>query len=177
METKLYFVLGGPASGKSTLCKKIIHENPGVIHISVGELLKNEIGKGMEVGQTIYDYIKAAKIVPDNITFDILMKELSKHDGKTILVDGYPRDTKNNDYFKTHKPMSMIVQKILFLDCHDHVMMERVIYRNGNRFDDDIEIMKQRINMFRTQTMNVVHIDCIKTPNEIYDSIQYMFTK
>ena len=193
METHLYFVLGGPACGKSTLCQKIINEKSvaNIIHISVGELLKNEIKKGTEIGKIIYEYIRNANIVPDNITFDVLIKEISQWFGKTILVDGYPRNKENNEYFKTHKPTNINVQNILFLDCDDNALIERVKHRNTNneinRFDDDSEIIKKRINTFRTQTMQVIdeykhqgmtiYIDCTKNPNEIFDSIKYLFNQ
>ena len=191
METKIYFILGGPACGKSTLCQKIINENTSknINHISVGELLMNEIKKESDIGKTIYEYIKNALIVPDNITFDILMNELSKYTDQIILIDGYPRNMENYEYFKTNCQSHIKVQKVLYLDCQDDVLIARVNNRNSNtknsRFDDDIEIIKKRINTFRTQTIQVineyetqgmiVHIDCTKNPNEIFDSIKHLF--
>lgn len=110
MNTILFFVLGGPACGKSTLCKKII-DKYDTIHISVGELLMKEIKKNTELGKIIYSYIKNSVIVPDKITFDILMIEVSNYYGKTILIDGYPRNIENNEYFKKNIPSNVIVKK------------------------------------------------------------------
>lgn len=187
-QTKLYFVLGGPACGKSTLCKKIQKEF-SFVHISVGELLMNEIEKESEIGNIIYEYIKNAIIVPNDITFNILMKEVSKYSGMAILVDGYPRNQENNAYFKKHVPSHITLEKVLFLDCDDNIMIERVKSRNHNncvaRFDDDPEIIKKRINTFKTQTMQVIdeynnkkmliHVDCSKHPDKIFDSIKHLF--
>ncbi|QKF93917.1 adenylate kinase/UMP-CMP kinase [Fadolivirus algeromassiliense] len=186
--TNIIVVLGGPACGKSTICKKIT-DNFDIVHISVGELLMQEIDKNTELGQNIFEYINKAVIVPPKITFDLFIRELSKYNGKTVLVDGYPRNQENHTYFKSNIPSNVNLKQILFLDCDVDVMINRVINRNKNstkvRFDDDIEIIKKRIHIFNTQTMQVIdeyatkgimiRIDCSKTPDEIFESIKYLF--
>lgn len=188
MITTLFLVLGGPACGKSTLCKTILSRHD-MIHISVGELLMLEIEKNTELGKTIYQYIQNSIIVPAKITFDIMIAEISKYPGKTILLDGYPRNQENNEYFKKNIPSSIILKKVLFLKCDDDLMIRRVTQRNQNndkiRFDDDINVIKKRIHVFNTQTMIVVNeynekkqvvtLDCMQSPNDMVDSIEQLF--
>lgn len=68
-------------------------------------------------------------------------------------------------------------------------MIERVKNRNENndqvRFDDNIDIIKKRIYTFNTQTMSVINeynkqglvikLDCTRSPNDIFNSIEYLF--
>ncbi|CAL9750643.1 unnamed protein product [Musa acuminata subsp. burmannicoides] len=67
------FVLGGPGSGKGTQCAKIV-ENFGFTHLSAGDLLRAEIKSGSENGSMISSMIKEGKIVPSEVTVELLQR-------------------------------------------------------------------------------------------------------
>ena len=54
---------GGPGSGKGTQCTRIVEEF-GYIHLSAGDLLRQEVAKGNEIGQNIEEIMKEGKLVP-----------------------------------------------------------------------------------------------------------------
>ena len=198
------FVIGGPACGKSSLCKSIIdhynHNHNGkkqIRHISVGELLKKEIASGSENGKLIINFINQSIIVPAELTFSLLLKELEfcrttreTQETQILLIDGYPRDKENKDYFDNHKPQFLNVLKVLYIECDKNIMMERSNRRSASnglngeiRFDDSIKIIEERIKVFFSVTMNVIQeyndnsadllltVDGSKTPDEILHDV------
>lgn len=54
---------GGPGSGKGTQCAKIVEEF-GYVHLSAGDLLRQEVAKGIERGQMIENIMKEGNLVP-----------------------------------------------------------------------------------------------------------------
>ena len=64
-------IFGAPGSGKGTQSDKIVAKY-GFKHISTGDVLRNEIKNGTELGKTADSYIKDGKLLPDSLMTDIL---------------------------------------------------------------------------------------------------------
>ena len=88
-------MLGAQGSGKGTVGVKLAEEL-GHIHISTGDIFRENIKNGTELGKEANTYILAGNLVPDELTNRILMDRLSKDDVKEkgALIDGYPRTEK-----------------------------------------------------------------------------------
>jgi adenylate kinase family enzyme len=63
----IVFVLGGPGSGKGTQCAKIV-EKYGHCHLSAGDLLRDEVKSGSELGQQCEQIMKEGKLVPMEVS-------------------------------------------------------------------------------------------------------------
>jgi UMP-CMP kinase len=87
---KVFFILGGPGSGKGTYCTKLSNEK-GFPHFSAGDLLREERDSGSELAATINENISQGKLVPSEITVQLLRNAIDKSAVKTILIDGFPR--------------------------------------------------------------------------------------
>jgi len=68
---EIVFVLGGPGAGKGTQCALLV-ERHGLIHLSAGDLLREERNRGTELATMINTYIKEGKIVPAEVTVGLL---------------------------------------------------------------------------------------------------------
>lgn len=79
-------------SGKGTISGKILRDFH-FAHISTGDLLRDEIQAGSEIGQTAKTFMDRGKFVPDEIIFEVLLAAvgLANGRGKHILLDGFPR--------------------------------------------------------------------------------------
>lgn len=90
-KTTVIFVLGGPGAGKGTQCANLVRDY-GFKHLSAGDLLREEQDReGSEFGQMIKDYIKDGKIVPKEVTIQLLenrMVEAEKEEKHMFLIDG-----------------------------------------------------------------------------------------
>ena len=85
-------MLGAQGSGKGTVGVKLAEEL-GLVHVSTGDIFRENIKNNTELGKEANTYILAGNLVPDELTNRILMDRLSKEDvmENGALVDGYPR--------------------------------------------------------------------------------------
>ena len=89
-KTSVIFVLGGPGAGKGTQCAKLVRDY-GFTHLSAGDLLRAEQDReGSEFGDMIKEYIKDGKIVPMEVTVQLLENAIMDQDeGRGgFLIDG-----------------------------------------------------------------------------------------
>ena len=100
-DPKIIFVLGGPASGKGTQCEKIVQDFD-FCHISTGDLMRNETAKNTKLGEQIKKIQKEGKLVPFEITVQVLINGLISTPSKTgtYLVDGFPRALDQANFFE-----------------------------------------------------------------------------
>ena len=85
-------IFGAPGSGKGTQSENLI-KNYGLHHISTGEVLRDHIARGTELGRTADAYISKGQLIPDELMISILADILDNtpeaRDG--VIFDGFPR--------------------------------------------------------------------------------------
>lgn len=80
-----------PAAGKGTLCEFLKSEY-GCEVLSIGQVLRNNRSMDTEVGRKIIETQDKGILTPDSIVAEALKNELSKFEGKNIVIEGYPRN-------------------------------------------------------------------------------------
>ncbi|SSD58722.1 related to Uridylate kinase [Saccharomycodes ludwigii] len=181
----IIFVLGGPGVGKGTQCDKIVKDY-GFVHLSAGDLLRAEQSRpNSEYGELIKNYIKEGLIVPQEVTIQLLKNAILENYNKShqlnFLIDGFPRKMDQAITFeKTVHPCKFV----LFFDCSEKVMLERLLKRSktSGRDDDNMESIKKRFKTFVETSMpviqyfeqqyKVVKINCEKSVEEVYKDVQ-----
>mmetsp|Transcript_12349 Transcript_12349/g.19181 ORF Transcript_12349/g.19181 Transcript_12349/m.19181 type:complete len:200 (-) Transcript_12349:24-623(-) len=182
-----FFVLGGPGSGKGTMCAKLVSDH-GFVHLSAGDLLREERDSGSEQADLINGIILEGKIVPVEITVGLIKQAMEKNgwNKKKYLIDGFPRSEDNQSGWV--KIMGEIVDMkfVLFLDCTEDKMIERVQKRGeaqgeNKRNDDNLDVLKKRFNTFKEQSMPIVDmyakngqvktIDANQEADEVYKQV------
>lgn len=90
--SKAYIFLGAPGAGKGTL-GEIFCAKTDVIHISTGQLLRDEMAAGTELGKSLKELIASGALVSDEIVTEMVDNRLAKDDAKAkgVMLDGYPR--------------------------------------------------------------------------------------
>ena len=81
--------LGPPGAGKGTVASKLV-ATAGLEHLSTGDMLREEMKKGTELGKLAKQYIEEGKLVPDSVIIDMVKGRLSKTQAG-IMFDGFPR--------------------------------------------------------------------------------------
>lgn len=85
-------LLGAPGAGKGTQAS-FIEEKFNLVHISTGDIFRANIKGGTPIGKLAKSYIDAGKLVPDEVTCEIVKDRLSKDDVKGgYMLDGFPRN-------------------------------------------------------------------------------------
>jgi adenylate kinase len=87
---KLVFI-GPPGVGKGTYAKAV-SEKFGIPHISTGDIFREEIKKGSELGKRVKEFLDKGLLVPDDIVIEVVKQRLSMGDcRKGFILDGFPR--------------------------------------------------------------------------------------
>lgn len=155
---QIVFVLGGPGAGKGTQCSRIVAEF-GYVHLSAGDLLREEKLKGGVLGNMISDYIKDGKIIPVEITIRLIKAAMDVHSqaGRSkFLIDGFPRNEDNLSGWKSIMGDKCNIQFVLFLDCPEALMEKRLLGRNEGRADDNIDSIRKRFGTYIESTMPII---------------------
>jgi len=152
------FVLGGPGAGKGTQCALIV-EKFGYVHLSAGDLLREERKSGSDLADMINTYIKEGKIVPAEITVNLLKMAMEKSGGKKFLIDGFPRDLDNLKCWQAQMTDVANDRFLLFLDCPQEVMLGRLLERGktSGRNDDNEESIRKRFRVYEDSTRPIIN--------------------
>ena len=84
-------LLGAPGAGKGTQAATLVKEF-GVAHIATGDLFRENVAKGTELGKLAKTYMDRGALVPDDVTVRMLLERLARPDtAKGVMLDGFPR--------------------------------------------------------------------------------------
>lgn len=126
-------LLGPPGAGKGTQASKLIDEF-GAVQISTGDIFRTNIKNNTELGQKAQSYMNKGKLVPDELTIDLVWDALDKvEDGKMILLDGFPRNiTQAQALDEGMKKRDDKVDKVINIKVPEDVVIERISGRRVN---------------------------------------------
>ncbi len=153
---KNIIIFGAPGSGKGTYSDEIKRRyNMG--HISTGDVLRNEIKNGTELGKVAKGYIDQGQLIPDELMIDILAKTYdSLPAGKGVIFDGFPRTIAQAEALdKMLAERGESVSTVIGLEVDDEELIKRIIARGktSGRADDNEETAKKRLNTYYSQTL------------------------
>ncbi|WP_288152426.1 adenylate kinase [uncultured Prevotella sp.] len=182
---KNIIIFGAPGAGKGTQSEKMI-EKYGLGHISTGDVLRDQIKKGTELGVTAKKYIDDGKLIPDDLMVDILASVYDSYgkDHNGVIFDGFPRTIKQAEALKAmldkrgHKVAAMIE-----LSVPEDELVKRLVNRGkiSGRSDDNEETIQKRLNVYHEQTAPLIdwydkegihhHVEGLGTVDEIFSRI------
>lgn len=149
------FVLGGPGSGKGTQCG-MLKEKHGFLHVSTGDLLREEVKSKGPDGELIDKVQKEGGLVDSKILVNLCLKEIKKSPGKVILLDGFPRSQENCNVWKEIIGDKANSPFLLYFNCSQETMKKRLLGRNQGRADDNEEAIMKRFKTFESQTVPIL---------------------
>jgi len=178
-------LLGPPGSGKGTQAK-MIAEKYGVVHISTGDILRENVRNGTALGVEAKKFMEAGKLVPDSLLIDIIKDRLAKDDVKGgWMLDGYPRTMPQAEAMDKILPaLGQKIDVVLNIDVPDGELVKRVTGRRMckcgatyhvqfnppkvegkcdacggelyQRADDTEETVKERLQAYHAQTQPLI---------------------
>ena len=185
-------IFGGPGSGKGTQSDKLIsHYN--LFHISTGDVLRDHIRRGTELGNTANSYISKGKLIPDDLMVSILEQVLIDNaqavaDG--VIFDGFPRTIPQAEALNEMlQKRGNKVNIVIGLEVPDEELTERLLKRGleSGRSDDNRETITKRLEVYHSQTAPLkafyqnqgiyAAINGIGTIDSIFQSIQEAIDK
>ncbi len=149
-------IFGAPGSGKGTQSARLI-DKYGLYHISTGELLRDHIRRGTELGRTADAFISKGQLIPDDLMIQILDDTLEREaKGKRgVVFDGFPRTIPQAEALKELlKKRGTDLHAVVGLEVPEEELVDRMIKRGKDtgRADDNPETIKNRLKVYHEQT-------------------------
>ena len=133
-------MLGPPGVGKGTQAK-ILAEKTGLVHVSSGDLFRENTKNQTELGQLAQTYMNKGELVPDDVTIGMVRERLLRPDCQTgAILDGFPRTPAQADALKTMlAELGGDVDYVPFVNADEDVLVKRLSGRwtcraNGHVF-------------------------------------------
>ncbi|MEI0532198.1 adenylate kinase [Brachyspira pilosicoli] len=147
--------IGAPGSGKGTQ-SELIEKEYSISHISTGDMFRENIANGTELGKTAKMYMDKGELVPDSLVIDMLFDRLKKDDCKNgFMLDGYPRTMEQAKALdKLLEKLNYKIDAIINLNVAEDIIIKRLL--NRGRSDDNEETIKNRIKVFESQSKPVL---------------------
>lgn len=152
-------LFGPPGAGKGTQSERLI-EKFGLIHLSTGDIFRSNIKEETELGLLAKSYMDNGKLVPDEVTINMLRSEVLKNtSAKGFIFDGFPRTNHQAvalDAFLTELNTSINV--MLALEVEESELKIRLAKRaeiSGRADDANPEVIANRIHIYTTETAPV----------------------
>ena len=124
---KNIILMGPPGAGKGTLAKQL-KQSLNLVHISTGDMFRENIKGGTELGLLAKSYIDRGDLVPDQVTIDMLKDRLAKADCENgFLLDGFPRTLPQAEALeKLSKEINRPIEVVVNLDCNNEELIRRI---------------------------------------------------
>lgn len=174
-------LLGAPGSGKGTQGDRLA-ERLGAPRISTGDLLREAVREGTELGAKAKGFMEAGELVPDELVNSLLAERLGRDDAKPgFLLDGYPRNLDQAVSLETLLGgLGRSIAQVIYLDVKEEEVLQRLTRRRVcgcgavfhldyappakegvcdscggeliHRKDDREDVIRERLRVYREQT-------------------------
>ncbi|HEU0110728.1 MAG TPA: adenylate kinase [Flavisolibacter sp.] len=149
-------LFGPPGSGKGTQSEKIV-EKFGLIHLSTGNLLRQEIADKTPLGLEAKNFMDKGQLVPDEVVIGMIDSSLEKHaDSKGFLFDGFPRTIAQAEALDKLLALKKTgICKVLALEVTEDELVKRLVKRgetSGRSDDTDEAIIRKRFSVYKNET-------------------------
>eukprot|EP00980_Cylindrotheca_fusiformis_P004477 scaffold953_cov141-Cylindrotheca_fusiformis.AAC.21 len=117
-------ILGKPGGGKGTISQKILNDFPQFHHVSTGDLLREHVREGTDLGKEAKKYMDEGELVPDDLMVGLVMEEATPklELGKSLLLDGFPRTVTQAEELE----QAVHVDLVINLDVPNETIVERI---------------------------------------------------
>ena len=154
MKKKLLF-LGPPGAGKGTQAK-LFCKKYGLIHLSTGDLLRDEVSSGSVLGIKASEIMNKGELVSDELVLSIV-------EGRLVniiegwLLDGFPRNVNHANSLKNLlEKINQPLEGVILIKVSDHYLIKRLVERG--RQDDNEQVITNRLKIYREKTSPLIDL-------------------
>ena len=150
-------IFGAPGSGKGTQSENLI-KHYELFHISTGDVLRDHIRRGTELGKTAKQYIDQGQLIPDELMIGILAQVIDDNKEQAqngVIFDGFPRTIPQAEALETLlNERGTSVSAVVGLEVPEEELIDRLVKRGqmSGRSDDNEETIKKRLDVYHNQT-------------------------
>lgn len=145
--------IGPPGAGKGTQAGRVA-EKLGIPHVSTGDMFRDHVARGTELGKKVEAIMAAGDYVPDEVTVAMLEERISQPDAEEgFILDGFPRteaQVASLDRLLDEHGLDTVV----VFEVDENELIERLIARG--RADDNQETIRTRFRIYQEQTQPLI---------------------
>lgn len=164
-------LFGKPGSGKGTQAE-FVKNKYDLIHISTGDLFRNNISNNTELGLLAKSYMDKGDLVPDEVTIKMLEAEVNNHpNAKGFIFDGFPRTTVQAEILDQFLiTLNLSISMTIALEVDENLLIDRLIKRgkdSGRSDDQDRSKIQNRFDEYNMKTSPLINY--YKNQNKFFD--------
>ncbi len=149
-------LFGAPGCGKGTQALRL-KEHYGIDHVSTGEVIRDHIRRGTELGRSMEACIAAGKLAPDEVVIGMIADYVAEHQKATgCIFDGFPRTTVQAEAFDAILARhGLRVSVMIDILVPEEELVHRILLRgkeSGRADDASEEVIRGRLDVYRKQT-------------------------
>lgn len=149
-------LFGAPGCGKGTQAQRL-KEHYGIEHVSTGEVIREEIRSGTELGRSMESCIREGRLVPDEVVVRIIDRYVTEHSNSAgCIFDGFPRTTIQAEEFdRILAGHGLRVGVMVDIRVPEEELVRRILLRgkdSGRADDASEEVIRGRLDVYRMQT-------------------------
>ena len=152
-------LLGPQGSGKGTQAR-LIAEAYDLPHVGTGDMLREAIVSGEELGRRVQPVVDAGQLVPDHLMVELIRERLSREDAREgFVLDGFPRTLAQAEALDgVLRELGRKLDIVLELQVPEAVSIQRLLERARleGRSDDTPEAIRTRLSLYRDNTQPLV---------------------
>ena len=164
-------LFGPPGAGKGTQAQILINKF-NIIQISTGDMLREEVKSKTELGKAAKLIMEKGELISDEIIISIIEKRIIKPDCENgFILDGFPRTIQQAvDLDNILNKLGINIDKVIEINVNEDILLKRIMKRASEskttRDDDNSEILKNRIVVYKKDTLPV--LEYYKSLNKLH---------
>jgi adenylate kinase len=157
----ILILLGPPGVGKGTQASRLT-KTRGLVQLSTGDMLREAIANGTELGRKAKSIMDEGKLVADDIILGMIAERLSSPDcANGVILDGFPRTIEQAKGLDTMLvEMGLSVNHVIEMQVDENILADRILKRAQEseqvRDDDNVEVLKKRLKVYHENTAPII---------------------
>ncbi|MBI5078849.1 adenylate kinase [Candidatus Saganbacteria bacterium] len=151
--------MGPPGSGKGTQAK-LLAQALRIPHISLGDILREEVELKTETGLRAKEFMHAGRLVPDELTIALTRRRILRDDCKPgFIVDGFPRSSIQAEAFdRMLEEERLTLSRVVYFKISQEQAVERLLGRAAleGRTDDNKDAIRTRFEVYEKETRPLI---------------------
>lgn len=156
--SKVVIFLGPPGAGKGTQAKRLAQELR-MVQLSTGDMLRDHIARGTELGARVKPILDSGGLVSDEIVIAMIREKLSSMDDVRVIFDGFPRTQAQAQALDMLlEELSSPINAVPLLEVPEEILASRMLERakQEGRSDDTPETIKHRFQVYLEKTQPLI---------------------
>ncbi len=143
-------MIAPPGAGKGTQ-GVVIASHFGIPHIATGDLLRDHVSRGTELGRSVQAVLDRGELVPDDVVLAMVRARIEEAEGSGFVLDGIPRTIEQaRALYEMGVELDRVADVALHLKVEDDELVRRLLNRaaSSGRSDDTEDVIRRRLALY-----------------------------